>query len=224
VADQSKDKPKFPSLLICEGPEDRFFFHRLIEVRKLPRFHIWPAGGRHADSGGYTKFAQAIAAFQIERPKTYRSLRDIIIAADNDEDPPGRFRNVCTHIERVFGSGTAPTAPLRRTLKMRPRVTALMIPWAEERGHLERLCCDAAKYSDKTVGGHIDTLMGLLHADKWTQSRFGKAWLRTNLAARCERDPFIPLGVIFEENRYADMIPLDHPSFQRIADFLSSFA
>jgi hypothetical protein len=99
-----------------------------------------------------------------------------------------------------------------------------MIPWAEERGHLERLCCDAAKYSDKTVGGHIDTLMGLLHADKWTQSRFGKAWLRTNLAARCERDPFIPLGVIFEENRYADMIPLDHPSFQRIADFLSSFA
>src|SRR5258708_22049853 len=91
VADQSKDKPKFPRLLICEGPEDRFFFHRLIEVRNLPRFHIWPAGGRHADSGGLTKLFPTSASLQTYESQKYKSPRPILIYFGQDGDPPRRL-------------------------------------------------------------------------------------------------------------------------------------
>jgi hypothetical protein len=216
VAAQSDDKRRFPRLLICEGPEDGFFFHRLIQARGLPKFHI-------RVSGGNSQFSQAINKFKIENTKAFRALRDIVIVADNDEGPDDRFKNVCMHIERIFGRGTAPNNPQERTIT-NPRVSVLMVPWTNTRGHLERLCCDSARDADKTAGKDVDDFMAVCRAERWTDSRFGKAWLRTNLAIRCERDPFIPLGVVFEEVRNHHLIPVEHASFKQIANFLSSFA
>ncbi len=223
MAVQNSDSPKFPRLLICEGPEDRFFFHRLIQERKLPRFHIWDTGAR-VGHGGNTKFAQALRAFRASRPKTYASLKDIVIAADNDESPQVNFKNVCRQIENVFGDGTAPTSAQQSTTRIKPAISILMIPWTGQNGHLEKLCNDSANDSDKKIGGHVTAFMGLLAASNWkNESRFGKAWLRANLAARCERDPFVPLGVVFEDDRNKDLIPVDHKSFDPVANFLSSF-
>jgi len=223
VAAQNNDSPKFRRLLICEGPEDRLFFHQLIQVRSLPGFHIWDTGAR-TGRGGNSKFDQAIRAFRASRPKTYGSLRDIIIVADNDETPDANFENVCRQIEGIFGAGTAPTAPQRRTLKIKPAITILMMPWTGRNGHLERLCINSAHDADKKVGVHVNNFMAVLAADKWNnESRVGKAWLRTNLAARCVVDPFVALGHVFEEPKYQTLIPLDHASFKPVADFLASF-
>jgi len=161
--------------------------------------------------------------FQIQCPKTYRSLRDILIVADNDEDPNGRFREVCDHIVRIFGQGVGPTAPQQKT-KTTPAVTVLMIPWTNERGHLEQLCCKSAKNAAKGVGSIVDNFFALLGSGAWNQSRYGKAWLRVNLAVRCVQDPFIHLGTVFDEPRYHSLIPVDHSSFDRIANFLATFA
>jgi len=80
---------------------------------------------------------------------------------------------------------------------------------------------DAARDANRNIAGHIDTFMDLIHAERWrNESRFGKAWLRTNLAARCTRDPFIALGKVFNEARHKALIPVDHSSFDRIADVL----
>jgi hypothetical protein len=195
----------------------------LIEVRNLPRYHIQSSGGR-AGHGGITKFASAINSFQIDRPKTFASLRDIIIVADCDETPQENFNNVCRQIEKIFGTGTAPPSPLKRTLKTRPSVSVLMIPWTGEKGHLEKLCNPSTRNANKTVGVHIDTFMSLICAENWqNDSRFGKAWLRINLASRCESDPFVALGHVFEERKHSSLIPLDDSSFDRIANFLASF-
>ena len=37
-----------PRLIICEGPEDKAFFQRLIEERKLSKFHV--SARTHKDS------------------------------------------------------------------------------------------------------------------------------------------------------------------------------
>jgi hypothetical protein len=223
VAGQSKDKPQFPRLLICEGPEDWLFFHRLIETRNLPRFHIWDTGAR-INSGGNTKFSRAIRAFRTKHPKTYASLRDIIIASDNDESPTKNFENVCEQIEEVFGPGTRPTAPQKRTSKIKPAITVLMVPWTDINGHLERLCVESARDAGRIVGAHVDTFMSMVGADNWNnESRYAKAWLRTNLAARCEPDPFVALGHVFENQKHQHLIPVNHASLNDVANFLASF-
>jgi hypothetical protein len=223
VAAESKDRPTFPRLLICEGPKDRLFFHRLIHARNLPGFHLFHSGGR-TDRGGNSRFAEAIRAFQISRTKTYNSLRDIVIVADNDETPDASFQNVRNQIEVVFGSRTAPAEPLRRTTNVKPAISVLMIPWTGQIGHLEKLCMDSANAADRGVGDKVDTFMAMIAAERWkNESRFAKAWLRSNLAARCA-DPFVPLGHVFEEQKYLKLIPVDHTSFDNIANFLGSFA
>ena len=216
MAAQSDKKERFPRLLICEGPEDHAFFHRLIEARGLPRFHIQP-------SKGNAQFAPAIAKFKLENTKAYNALRNIVIAADNNEDPKGRFDNVCAHIERVFGPGTAPEEP-QKEAKTKPPVSVLMIPWTGGHGHLECLCYAAADDADKVAGSRVEDLLALCGADDWTTSRQGKAWLRANLAIRCEQDPFVSLGSVFNDPRFRHLIPVDHASFDSIANFLSSFA
>lgn len=221
VADGS-DRARFPRLLICEGPEDCFFFARLIEVWGLARFHIWPSGGP-GKRGGKSKFGTAVKAFQAERPNTFHSLRDIVMVADNDENPKASFDAVCQQIESVFGVGTAPKKPRERTRTIKPAVSVLMVPWDDKNGHLEKLCIDSARDADKTTGAHVDAFMASLKSASWkNESREGKAWLRANLAARCD-DPFVPLGYIFDEKRYHEIIPVKHNSLKPIVDFLATF-
>jgi hypothetical protein len=131
--------------------------------------------------------------------------------------------NVCEHIERVFGFGAAPCAPLQSTARTATRpqaVTVLMVPWMDEHGTLERMCIEAARAANGTVSGHVDTFLGLIYAERWrSESRYGKAWLRTYLAARA-RDPFVALGHVFSDPRQRGLIPVNHTSFDRIADVL----
>ncbi len=223
VVAQNNDKPHFPRLLICEGLEDLSFFRLLIEARKLPRFHLQSSGGRFKP-GGNTKFRSAIQAFRIEKPKIFDSLGDIVLVADNDDMPSGNFKKVCQQIDQYFGAGTAPPAPLQPT-KTQPRVTILMIPWEGEHGHLESLCVESARCANKNIGRHVNDFMALIHSEKWrSESRVGKAKLRISLAARCESDPFVPLKHVFDDPKHHTLIPLTHASFNRIADFLSTFA
>jgi hypothetical protein len=211
------DKSRFPRLLVCEGPEDKLFFHRLIQVRNLPQFHILASGGK-------SNFSQEIRRFQLERPRTYQALKDILIVADNDEEPETSFKNVCSHIDRLFGNGTAPRSPQERT-KTKPSVTVFMIPWTNQKGHLEKLCLRSANTADGTIGNNVTTFMALIGADRWNnESRFAKAWLRTNLAARCETDPFVALGHVFSDPKYQGLIPVSDSSFKQIHDFLTGFA
>src|ERR1700730_1281682 len=207
---------RFPRLLVCEGHEDKFFFHYLIRERNLPPFHIVPCSG----NGGV---ANAIRAFRIERIKQYNALRDILIVADNDDAPIVSFSNVCNHVEQLFGE--RPSAPLVKTRTRPIAITVLMIPWTDVDGHLEKLCIESAKEADRTTANNVQTFMDLLFYERWeSESRRGKAWLRANLAARCARDPFVPLGEVFREARYRHLIPLNHNSFNQIANVLATFA
>jgi Protein of unknown function (DUF3226) len=206
----------FPRLMICEGFEDAWLLNKLIEARGIQRFHIQVAGGN-------TKFAGAISKFKLEQPKIFNALQDIVVVADNDDDPTASFGNACAELVKAFGNNPkmTPAKPLEPS-KTKPRCSILMVPWTGMEGTLETLCVDAAKHANVTMGGHTDHFLAVIGADKWpSPTRRGKAWLRSNLAARCESDPFIPLGKVFSEAKHAGLIPLGHGSFNQIADFLA---
>jgi hypothetical protein len=211
-------------LLVCEGPEDHHFFQRLIEANQIRSFCIWPAKGN-------SRFAQAIRAFQTARTSDYRAILDILIVADNDETPasgpsPNSFTKVCEQIEIVFGPGSAPRIPQQKVSRTatRPSITVLMVPWTDIKGHLERVCVEAARSADQARASDVDTFMGLIHADRWNnESRYAKAWLRTNVAARSLRDPCVAIGHLFSDPRYHYLVPMNHPSLNDIIGFLRGF-
>jgi hypothetical protein len=217
-SDATKAEPKYlPRLLVCEGYEDSVFFQLLIEAFELPRFYIEIAGGKD-------KIGAALSKVRLERTKIWVNLRDILVVGDNDDSPRDCFNDICEQINEVFAGKVAPSAPLVAT-KTKPRCTVLMIPWADQEGNLECLCCDAAREADKGAGASVDAFLDLVHANLWrSKSRSGNAWLRSNLAVRCN-DPFVALGDVFNENRYRRLIPitLRDRSFKRIADVLATF-
>ena len=91
----------FPRLLICEGQEDHFFFQKLIDARDLPRFHIQAAGGN-------TQFSNAISKFELEKTTIFSSIADILVVADNDDDPGASFDNACAEVRKALGAGPHP--------------------------------------------------------------------------------------------------------------------
>lgn len=182
---------------------------------------MWEARARADNAAGNTGFARAIRSFQITRTRDYRRLTDIVLVADNDQRPQWSFDNVCRQIEDVFGAGSAPTNPQTKS-KTKPAVSVLMIPWTGICGQLESLCVDAASSADVVSAGRTTDFLATARADQWNNdSRYGKAWLRANLAIRCERDPAVHLAGLFERPRERRLIPLLHASFSRIAGFLA---
>jgi hypothetical protein len=149
----------FPRLLICEGPEDHFFFERLIEARNLPRFHIQAAGGN-------TQFSGAISKFELERTSIFRQITDIVVVADNDDDPIASFNNACAEIRKAVGAASTPRRPLQSTGR-KPRCTLVMVPWTDVEGNLESLCVETARHANANAGGHVDTFLALAGAGRW---------------------------------------------------------
>ena len=119
-----------PRLLLCEGAEDVAFFERLITVRKLPRFRVKDTGGKKSKAAGNTRFW-----FALEALKTEIGIRNILIVADNDDDPAISFRRVRQQIKRVYGDDRVPNRPLEKK-GSNPSITILMIPWVGECGSL----------------------------------------------------------------------------------------
>ncbi len=205
-------------LLLCEGPEDKAFFERLIRIRTLPRFRIRDTGGKISKAAGNTRFGFALKAMKLER-----EVKNILIVADNDEAPNKSFSNVCTQIRDAYDSEKMPSRPLEK-VSNNPSIMVLMLPWQGELGCLETLCEEAARTANATIAGHVDHFAAMIGADNWDkQTRKSKMWLRTMLAATCERDPFVSLGNVFRNHRNQYLIPLDHPYFDRVSDVLSQY-
>lgn len=208
------------SLLLCEGPDDREFFNLLIQTRGLQRFRVKHNGTKHDLAGGNTKFRSGLEAYY-ELPGGLKKFDKVLIVSDNDDDPQASFELVRGQAERFFGF--APNAP-GQVMNGPPIVMIQMIPENGKTGDLETLCIEAAKRTDNPMAGHVDTFAALARTENWaSDTKKGEMWLRTNLAARCERDPFVTMRNVFTEPRYRFLLPLDDPSFDAISAVLDGF-
>lgn len=210
--------PSSPNLLLCEGPEDKAFFRQLRRARDIRDFRVEDTSDENSRAGGNTKFKSRLIALRYRK-----HIRKILIVADNDDDPAESFANVRSQIEEVFNPGSAPNQPLVSN-RGTPEVTILMVPWENQHGCLETICKEAARNYDANITSHVNTFSALLTFEtRPSENRKSKMWLRSMLAASCERDPFIPLGSVFTENRYQQLIPLTDRAFDRIANAINDW-
>ena len=64
-----------------------------------------------------------------------------------------------------------------------------------------------------------DLEAGSWEAMRWSNTRFGKAWLRSNLAARADEDPCAQLGELLRDKPM--LFNLNEPSMKHIVKFLA---
>jgi hypothetical protein len=214
-----KDRPgrfTLPRLLLCEGNEDKAFFERLIEVRKLPRFHIQTTADSRSEPGGNSRFAGKLRSLRFANLNV---IKRILLVTDADHDRDERFEWLCKQIVDA-GFGPAPARPLEESAGD-PNISIMLIPLDEPSGCLECICQAAARQADVRTGQYVDTFVSQAAKPDWSDIHKNKVWLRTNLAARA-RDPFVFFGSVFRDPKNHNIIPLDHKSFQPIADVLSA--
>ena len=208
-------------LLLCEGPDDREFFKSLIRVRGLTTFRVRHNGTKENRTGGNTKFFSGLGA-HYEIPGGLRLFDKVLIVSDNDDEPEESFERVRAQIESYFGF--APQSP-DQAVNGPPFVKIQMIPANGVPGNLETLCIEAARSADAMKADYVDNFAALVQTDRWESiSKKGEMWLRSNLAARCERDPFVTLRNVFTEPRNQFLIPLEHACFKAISEVLNGFA
>lgn len=215
-----------PRLIVCEGPSDEAFFRALINARQLPEFSIRQTGESNAEGGGgITRFGDFLKG--IPSWNGFYQLTDIILVADNDLTPRENFDNVCDQISSVDPYGgppqqyPVPSRPLE-TVAGPPNITVLMVPSENEPGVLETLCLTAAVVVAPDITACTDRFANCTSADIWENpNNLTKMKLRSLLTAQNERNPFIGLGMVWDQN--TGLIPLNHQVFDPIVDFLGGF-
>lgn len=207
-------------LLLCEGPDDRAFFALFIQARGLPHFRVRHNGTPDDPKGGNTKFVSGLRAYY--EFEGSRRFDKVLIVSDNDDEPDESFARVRDQIQTYFGF--APQAP-NDSVNGPPFLKILMLPADGDSGNLETLCTDAARRADMEKAGHVDTFAALVRTERWDSAcHKGEMWLRSNLAARCERDPFVTLRNVFTVPRNQFLIPLNDACFNAISEVLNGFA
>jgi|SRR5579875_154703 len=89
-------------IIICEGEEDAAFIRALIKINNLAPFDISPIRDI-GNVGGNTGFKNAILA--ADAINGFEKVTDVVIVADNDDDPATSFKSVIEQIRNAKQSG-----------------------------------------------------------------------------------------------------------------------
>lgn len=211
-----------PRLMICEGAEDKSFFNAFIAARGLKPFTIWHTGSTRREQGGNSRFGAKLNALDVQHRELFgKLLVDILLIADCDDDPAGRFAYIQNQIDANLGHDYVPSAPRTRSNSI-PRLSILMIPWDAQNGNLESLCEGPARSLSQGLSAHLDHYLHQAGVSGWqSQSMRDKAWIRANLSARVTTDPCITLSDLFESPQ--NYVSLVHNSLDPIRGFLDTF-
>jgi len=206
-------------LILCEGEQDRAFFRHLIADRSLPPFHIVFPTRPHATIGGRGAFGQMLSALRLVRG--FDDLTGIVVVSDNDEDPEAAFRATVEQITSAHGY-SAPREPLVVVRNPgSPPLLVMALPWIGRPGTLETLCLEAAYAQHPGIGVCLDRYVDCAGVAAWSLTKRLKMQMRSILTASCRSDPNTSL--VYAWSRPEALIPLGHPCFNQVAEFLAGF-
>jgi hypothetical protein len=206
-------------LILCEGQADASFIKHLIEERKLPGFDVFFPREPYTETGGVRGFKEMLEAFSIFHG--FGTLRGMLIVSDNDDNPVNAFRSVSEAISSAEGY-KAPNQPLEvvRTNAVPPLVV-VMLPWKDQPGNLETLCLTSSYESYPTIRACLDQYVTCTGVNRWGLTKQSKMRMRCMLSSTCSNDPNTSL--VHAWSRPEDLIPLNHPCFDQLAEFLQTF-
>ncbi len=207
-----------PWLILCEGQGDAAFLRHLIQKRGLPDFEI--KHPKEGEAGGKSAFGQRLDALKIQ--PGFEKLSAVIVVSDNDDEPNSSFGEIQKQIQ--WAGFAVPAEPLQIARGPNlPATVVVMLPWVKQPGDLEALCLRAAYDRWPDLKRCLDAYCRCAATDSWKPGKQFKMRLRCLLSAACEFDPNTSLVYAWSDQRRGNLIPLDHPCFSQLAEFLQRF-
>jgi hypothetical protein len=210
-----------PWLILCEGETDKRFFDRLITKREIENaFQVrFPHRGGKDKRAGRSRFGPWLSV-AYENQDFIDNVRAVLVVSDNDTDPAASLIEVKVSLMESDGF-PIPDNPREVARKADfPALVIMMIPHGAL-GGLETLCVSAA-YSKFPVQAAVETFADNTPAVGWTVGKQSKMKLQSIIAASCATRPDAGFSGHWWENEQYH-IPLEHPVFDDIADFLTGF-
>lgn len=204
-------------VLLCEGEQDRSFFRKLIEARNLPSYEVITPR-LDQDPGGVRGFASRLRALRVE--SCFADVKGLLVMVDNDLDPRAAF--ALARRQMVEAGYPAPEGPFQ--LAGDDAGVSVMVgalPGESESGRLETLCIEAFSSLHPEIAECVRQLCACAGTASWPQHKLEKMQMRAMLATCCKDDPNTSLAHAW--SRKAEMIPLQHRCFDRVADLLARF-
>jgi hypothetical protein len=184
----------------------------------LPDFHItYPNQVSMQQQGGRDGFTSRLKALKLVRG--FNQVTDLIVIADNDDDPAAKFTLVCDLIRQAEGFAIPHHAAQMTAGK--PRVGIYMLPGAGTPGQLETLCIQSCETAWPERAACLNSFVACNgHIALWEQGKQEKMKMRSLISSICSSDPYTSLPHAW--SRAENIIPLAHACFDGLAAFLSA--
>jgi len=205
-------------LIVGEGKGDAAFVSYLCEARTIDvsDFQIEDAGG----SGNFGDYIEGLRL----RPNFDRA-KGLLVIGDGDDRPEANFTRIRGHLKK--GKLPFPNEPLHvaRNGPGGLAVAVMMLPYTLAagplKGSLETILLTSVEQNNIAIGACIDAYHACVGKGR-TRNEEHKFRLRCFLAALFPEDPNISLQFALSPTR--NLIDLNHPCFDEVADFFRGFA
>lgn len=203
-------------LIVGEGAGDAALIQHLTEARGITGFQI-------EDAGGSSKFQSFISGLLAR--SGFNRLKALIVVADADEGADDSFNKIRTQMK----AARIPCPHAAYVVARLPNITfvtyVLMIPFTilgdaivSNTGALETILLPSAEAHLVRYLQCLNDWCDCAQMDQWTKTHRDTARLRSLLAAAYPKDPNIGLQWALSPSK--NLIPLDHPSLDMLADLL----
>lgn len=215
-----------PYVLLCEGMHDAQFFSHFIREKNLPTFTISSCGhAADADGDGISFLTEALD--ELPSIPGFETVEAVLIVADNDSDPSGKFNDVVKMINAtadIIGPPrrryNPPNVPLAAA-NGNPATVVMMLPWTNTNGALDSLLYVSAANKRPAVAKCVEEFAKCARADVWPMTKQAKMRLRSFISASHHADPYLAPAWVWKEK--TDLVPLDDPVFNQIETFIRDF-
>ena len=206
--------------ILCEGMSDKVFFCELINNRGLQGFQIGFPYGANETTGGITMFERFLSTGDVN--PSFNVVKSILVVADNDNNPANNFAQVTQQIANAGYGVPQNELEFVTSPNSLPSIAVMMLPLNQQIGNLETVCKISAydKWSDLVPS--LNTYFNASDAPNWTVGHQDKMLLQCLLAATCKPNPYCTISSLYRENAQYH-IPLNHPCFDDIAQFLTDW-
>lgn len=207
--------------VLCEGEEDAAFTRALIAGRDIAQLFDVSPNIDLGQIGGNSGFEQSFLA--TEPLVGFPDVKNVVVVADNDDDPAASFLGVINQLEGLRSSrdikrnwGRATQAGVK--FPGDPSVSVWMWPAPGEVGCLETLLWQVIVRKHPVGAACAEAACKCSGAEQWPLSKYHKARVRCFISLVYKKNPAISLSLLWRD--FKDLIPVASEEFTPFSDFL----
>jgi len=207
-------------LILGEGTTEQNFFYHLLKKNNLLDNYTTDYAGGFDNLVNYLESIKNSEDF-------IDNVKAVLLVADNDDiNGSNRFDILQSRLRNTNCWGI-PDTPLQLVDAIEsnlPKLAIMMLPEAGKDGNIETLCLESALHKWPDIKDPLNIYINQSPAATWNISQISVAKMECLLGAVCKDKPEHSLHNIFYYDLSDKYVPLNHPCFEQIIQYLKTFS